>query len=104
MSYDILQSESFNDIFEKLYNIYDKKNWDYQNTEEYRIMYYSPFSFLCILGQKVRRIKSKIIGIDYEVDENLEDTIYDLINYCMIYLIWLSKGAKMTRNVNINIE
>lgn len=103
-SYDILDFNYFNDIFRRLYNIYDKKNWDYQNTEEYRIMYYSPFSFLCILGQKVRRIKSQTIGINYKVDENLEDTIYDLINYCMIYIIWLKKGAKTIGNINFTIK
>ena len=91
-------------IIGKLMEIYDTKNWKYANTDEYRIMYYSPYATLLMLAQKIRRLKSQVKkGIDLG-EESFDDTIMDLTNYCMIYLIWMAKGMPKLRDVEIKIN
>lgn len=90
-------------LFDELWDIYDKKNWKYGNTDEFRIMCYSPIANLMMLAQKIKRLKSQIKnGIELG-KESFDDTVMDLINYCMIYLIWLEKGMPIIRKIKLSM-
>lgn len=91
-------------IINELWDIYDKKNWKYGNASEFAMMYDSPFANKVILAHKVKRIKSFIIDNVDLGDESFTDSIQDLTNYCMIYLIWLEKGMHVLRDVKVVVE
>lgn len=87
-----------------LQSIYDNKNWRYGNASEFAMMYDSPFANKVILAHKVKRIKSFIIDNINLGDESFMDSIEDLTNYCMIYLIWIDKGMPMLRDVKVAVN
>lgn len=105
--YSMLVDElrDFEFVHDSLFDLYDRKNWGYRNTEEYRIMWDSPFAFKLIIAQKIKRIKGQIIdNVGLDVREPLRETISDFINYCMIYLIWCEKGYPVIRGIKITTK
>jgi len=92
-------------LTEELINIYDKKNWDYQNASEFQLRWSGIYSFKTTFEHKIIRIKSYYNGLSFKVkDEKVWDTIADLINYCYIYLIWSEKGFPKERNIKMIIN
>lgn len=105
--YSMLVDElrNFEYIRNDLFDLYDRKNWGYRNTEEQRLMWDSPFAFKLIIAQKVKRIKGQIIdNVGLDVKEPLRETISDFINYCMIYLIWCDKNYPMLRDIKVTTK
>ncbi|MFW6377121.1 MAG: hypothetical protein ACOCZ5_00610 [bacterium] len=100
-SYNMLttiEDKPLDTIMDELFNTYDSKNWDYQNSSENQLMWDGAYSFKVTLGHKVSRIKSFYERFNFEVkDEKIQDTIADLTNYCLIYLMWLNKGTPKLR-------
>lgn len=94
--------KGYSAIKDELFDLYDRKNWGYRNTEEHRLMWDSPFAFKLIIAQKIKRIKGQILdNVGLDVNEPLKETISDFINYCMIYLIWCEKGYPTLRDIKI---
>jgi len=82
------------EILEKLYVIYKKKNRDYGNSAEKQLKLNGSMSFKPRLEDKVSRLYSFSQKEEFQVeDETILDTLYDLINYCMIYCIWVEKSS-----------
>lgn len=77
----------------KLYNIYKEKNSDYLNSAEKQLMLDKEYSFKIRVQDKISRIFAFVEGKEIKVTtEKITDTLGDLFNYCMIYLIWDEKG------------
>lgn len=100
-----LHNSSIYDIFDNLFDIYDEKNWDYGNSSEFQLRWDGIYSFKVTIEHKICRIDSFYENGEFKVaDEKLGDTVGDLINYCMIYLIWADKGFPMDREVKVNVN
>lgn len=101
----LYQDKSLNDITTELFDIYDRKNWDYQNASENQLRWEGAISFKVTLEHKIARFKSFFDGNEFKVkDEKVSDTIGDLINYCIIYLIWSNKNFPKERKIKINVK
>lgn len=101
----IYDNKGTSDIMDDLFKIYDIKNWDYQNASENQLKWEGAISFKVTLEHKIARIKSFYDGIKFKVeDEKVYDTIGDLINYCMIYLIWSKKDFSKDRKLEFVVK
>lgn len=79
-------------LIEKLYRVYEDKNKDYNNSAEKQLMMEGTKSFKIRIQDKVSRLYSFCYNEEMCVeDEKIEDTLMDLINYCIIFLIWALK-------------
>lgn len=79
-------------LWNKLFSLYEDKNADYNNSAEKQLKLEGKSSFKSRLRDKISRIYSFSINRDMSVnEESKEDTIKDLIGYCMIFLIWYEK-------------
>lgn len=108
LSYQMIYSitdKSYMTIIDDLIEIYDDKNWDYNNAQENQLRYSGAYSFKTILEHKILRLQSFYENDDIKVkDEKLIDTIGDLVNYCMIYLMWSDKDYPVNRNIIIKMK
>lgn len=88
---------SFRDIQDKLVNIYAKKNHDYgdsfnEGCNELGVGY--AFSRIFDKTKRFQTLAKGIMNNNLSIevqDETIEDTIMDLANYCMMYLVWRDK-------------
>lgn len=75
-------------IIANLENIYEAKNHDYGNSVSDTYEKFGDVSFLVRITDKYNRILSLSNKDDIKVkDEVLEDTILDLANYCLLWLV-----------------
>ena len=79
-------------VLNKLYDTYKNKNYDYKNSAEKLLDEYGVQSLRVRLTDKVLRINAFKDNETYKVKtESIIDTVMDLINYSLIYLIWYKK-------------
>ena len=92
-------SETFNDCgrFEKMLRVVteivallEKKNNDYGNSATQTYDEYGDVAFFIRISDKINRLKSLTINNKTQEvkDESIEDTIKDIIGYCLLYLEW----------------
>lgn len=75
-------------IVDNLYNTYVDKNNDYGNSVGDTYEEFGPVSFVVRIADKFNRIKSLTKGTEQKVmDESLHDTILDMANYCLLWLV-----------------
>jgi hypothetical protein len=88
------KEEAYYDIIKKLYDIYINKNKDYGNAFDKTLYKYGPVSFMTRMSDKWERLDSlfekhivygKIPNVE---KESFEDTVMDMANYCIMYLMW----------------
>lgn len=80
-------------LWDRVYNLYKTKNHDYNNSAEKQMKINGVDSYKNRLIDKVSRLYSYSYNRTLLVnEENIEETIGDLIGYCMIFLIWYEKG------------
>lgn len=79
----------FKDIVDEMFETYKRKNNDYGNSVGDTYLRYGDVSFLVRIEDKINRLKSLTVDKkDIQVaDEKIEDTIMDLANYAILYLI-----------------
>lgn len=75
-------------IKKKCYNIGISKNHDYGSNN---ILRFGVLGIIVRLGDKLARLETLIESTNLVVDEKIEDTIEDAINYC-VYGIMISIG------------
>lgn len=79
-------------LWDRLYNLYKRKNKDYNNSAEKGLKLDGIYSFKNKLQDKISRLYSYSLNSDMSVnEEKLDDTLKDLINYSMIFTIWYKK-------------
>lgn len=84
-----MKSEMYNEILEELRKTYEAKNADYGDSVGDTYKKFGDVSFLTRITDKYNRILSLADkGECGQVkDERLEDTILDLANYCILWVI-----------------
>ena len=83
----------FGEQYDTAFEMYMDKNKDYNNSSEKQIKHFGHDAFYFRLTDKISRLVAYDGNLKVK-DEKLQDTILDLINYCMIYLIHLAKAGK----------
>jgi len=75
------------EIITKMHDIYIAKNNDYGDSfSKIRAKY--PISILIRLNDKLSRLEALLTGTNPMVkNESIDDTLYDLANYCVLELI-----------------
>ena len=95
--------ETFNDCgrFEKMLRVtneivalLEQKNNDYGNSATQTYEEYGDVAFFIRISDKINRLKSLTINNKTQEvkDESIEDTIKDIIGYCLLYLEWKTGG------------
>lgn len=84
-----MKSEMFNEILEELRKTYEAKNADYGDSVGDTYKKFGDVSFLTRITDKYNRILSlSDRGECGQVkDESLNDTILDMANYCILWLV-----------------
>jgi len=78
----------FAEITGEMLEIYAKKNADYGNSFEKSLDEFGDIAFTVRASDKMERIKA-LMEVENQVkDESVEDTVRDLANYCVMYLVW----------------
>lgn len=82
--------ESFTRIVNHLKTIYMQKNQDYGNSFEDSMEEHGAIAFIVRADDKMRRAKQLQRNPEDRAvsDESFMDTIRDLANYCIMYLMW----------------
>lgn len=91
--------ETLNDCgrFEKMLRVtneivalLEQKNNDYGNSATQTYEEYGDVAFFIRISDKINRLKSLTINNKTQEvkDESIEDTIKDIIGYCLLYLEW----------------
>ena len=74
-------------ICDKLRAIYTKKNKDYGDSFVVSIQKFGPIAFVVRASDKMLRIEQLVDNNPEVKDESFEDTVLDLANYCIMYLM-----------------
>ncbi|MGM9544214.1 MAG: nucleotide modification associated domain-containing protein [Romboutsia timonensis] len=76
------------ELLDKMHKLYRAKNKDYGNSANSTYEMYGDLAYAVRINDKMNRINSLIKNGKAEVkDESLDDTILDLANYCVMWLI-----------------
>lgn len=79
---------TFYEIANKCTEIYERKNKDYGNSATKTYKKFGDISYATRINDKINRINSLLITNTQEVkDESLNDTIMDLANYAILWLV-----------------
>ena len=93
------KGETLNDCgrFEKMLRVVneivallEQKNNDYGNSATQTYEEYGDLAFFVRISDKINRLKSLTINNKTQEvkDESIEDTVKDIIGYCLLYLEW----------------
>lgn len=85
-----MRLDSFKDKADELHDIYKRKNNDYGNSFEVSLDKYGVIAAVVRLQDKVSRYVSLTTGGNKQLvaDEKVEDTLLDLINYCVMTIMY----------------
>ena len=83
------RAERFDNVVEELRTLWLSKNKDYNNSFEKSLIKRGRDPFITRLEDKWLRIESLYYqNSNAVVDESFEDTVTDMANYCIMYLMW----------------
>lgn len=88
---------NFEDTQKELTELYKKKNKDYGDSFNESLNKYGLLPTVLRLTEKTKRLETLYLnnGSSSIKDENVDDTLKDIANYCIITLTWL-------KNKNLN--
>ena len=79
---------TFETIINECIERYKKKNSDYGNSATKTYEQFGDISYATRINDKINRINSLIITNKQEIkDESIDDTIMDLANYAILWLV-----------------
>jgi len=82
------------ELMKKLQLVYESKNKDYNNSAERQLDLDGIQSFKMRIQDKISRLNSFNNNREMCVtEEKVTDTLADLFNYCLIFLIWYEKNC-----------
>jgi len=82
------RDDRFHRIAEEMADIVSRKNADYGNSYFRLRSEWGPMSFGARLGDKYYRLVNLLQGHKPQVNESVEDTIRDIIGYCLLELAY----------------
>ena len=82
--------ENMRRVVNEIVSLLEKKNNDYGNSATQTYEEYGDVAFFIRISDKINRLKSLTINNKTQEvkDESIEDTIKDIIGYCLLYLEW----------------
>ena len=87
--------DRFEDITDKMINIFRKKNHDYGNSFEQSLNEEGLAAARIRMGDKWNRFKQLSRGKEALVkDESLRDTLLDMANYSIMTIMWMDKNMR----------
>ena len=85
--------EVFDTVTDELKEIYAKKNADYGDSFKVSLEKFGEVAYVVRASDKMQRLE-QLVNNDARVDdESFEDTVRDLANYCIMYLLHREEGA-----------
>lgn len=97
--------KNFNELAQKMCELYEKKNADYGDSFNTSLDKYGLISALTRMSDKFNRVENLILNKDDDgnfvqnnqkvKDEKLEDTLVDLANYAMMTVLWIKNNSKI---------
>lgn len=89
--------EQFKEIVDRMALTYEMKNSDYGDSTTDTYNRYGAVSFLTRLRDKLNRLDSLLVANNTQQvdDEKIEDTILDLANYAVIFLMTYENDNKI---------
>lgn len=77
-------------VVTEIVELLEKKNNDYGNSATQTYEEYGDVAFFIRISDKINRLKSLTINNKTQEvkDESIEDTVKDIIGYCLLYLEW----------------
>lgn len=82
-----MKKDIYNEIIQKLSETYEAKNSDYGDSVGDTYLKFGDVSFLTRITDKYNRILSLYQKGTPQVAESLDDTILDMANYCILWLV-----------------
>ena len=82
-----LKRKTYADVIVELNDIYESKNRDYGDSFGKSIQEFGPLAFVVRASDKMERIKNLVHSQAVVKDESLTDTVRDLANYCVMFLM-----------------
>lgn len=81
--------EIHDSICQRIHNLYVKKNSDYGNSASDLYDEFGDIAYMIRITDKYNRLKSLLNNNAKQLvaDESINDTIMDLANYCLIWLM-----------------
>ena len=82
--------ENMRIVVNEIVDLIEKKNNDYGNSATQTYEEYGDVAFFVRISDKINRLKSLTINNKTQEvkDESIEDTVKDIIGYCLLYLEW----------------
>lgn len=92
--------KQFNELAQKMCELYEKKNADYGDSFNISLNKYGIIAALTRISDKFNRVENIILNKDDDKnpvfnnvkvrDEKIEDTLIDLANYAMMTVLWMN--------------
>lgn len=79
-------------ILDDIHFMFKSKRKDYGPTTEMLLKKYGPVSMLTFLYTKLERVSNLIMSDQAPNHESVKDTLLDLANYCIIWLLEMEKN------------
>lgn len=83
----VSREQIYNDFINHLKETYKDKNHDYGNSVGDTFEKFGDVSFLVRITDKFNRLNSLYQKGDAKVAESMDDTILDMANYCLLWLV-----------------
>lgn len=78
-------------ITDEIHKLFASKRADYGSTTEEMIKRYGPVAMLVFLRTKLDRLDNILLNNKMPNFESIDDTIRDMANYCIIWLLEIEK-------------
>ncbi len=95
----------FRAICDRQFEVYKEKNHDYGDSFVYGMDKMGRITFATRMMDKQQRVESLVLkelqGQGHKVkDETFDDTVRDMFNYCLMYLMWKEEYSTKTDAVD----
>ena len=88
----------FTMILKNMFNTYVKKHHDYGPSTTETFNKFGPVSYIVRMHDKLSRIETLMNAAALVKDESLQDTLLDLANYCILFVMDLEKQHAKKRS------
>lgn len=89
------KSKFFN-VVNRQFEIYEKKNRDYGDSFNITLNKFGSISFVTRLADKYLRLEQLVKEMAMVADESFDDTVSDMVNYGIMYLMWKEEERSKT--------
>lgn len=78
----------------EIHDMFKSKRADYGPTTEELLLRYGPVTMLTFLRTKLNRLDNLLLNSKTPNNESVEDSIRDMANYCIIWLLEINKRGE----------